>query len=34
MRTEEDFARMKKDPEYITKIAPDHENFADTQKSR
>jgi hypothetical protein len=30
----EDFVRMKQDPYYIEKIMPDHENFADTKRSR
>jgi len=30
----EDFVRMKKDPYYIEVAAPDHENFADTVRSR
>lgn len=30
----EDFARMKTDPFYKEKITPDHENFADTGRSK
>ena len=30
----EDFVRMKADPLYIEKVMPDHENFADTTRSR
>lgn len=30
----EDFVRMKEDPYYIEKVMPDHENFADTKRSR
>ena len=30
----EDFVRLKADPEYQRIIAPDHENFADTKRSR
>ncbi|KAJ5948879.1 hypothetical protein N7454_002186 [Penicillium verhagenii] len=29
----EDFARMKADPFFLSKVAPDHENFADTKRS-
>ncbi|KAF2686476.1 hypothetical protein K458DRAFT_334211 [Lentithecium fluviatile CBS 122367] len=28
------FVRMKADPEYIAKCIPDHENFADTKRSK
>ena len=28
------FVRMKQDPYYKAKVMPDHENFADTQRSR
>lgn len=30
----DDFVRFKADPEYLRIIAPDHENFADTKRSR
>lgn len=30
----EDFVRMKADPYYKEKVAPDHENFADTKRSK
>lgn len=30
----EDFVRMKADPYYKEVVAPDHENFADTTRSR
>ena len=30
----EDFVRMKADPFYIEKVMLDHENFADTTRSR
>ncbi|KAJ6142828.1 hypothetical protein N7471_002281 [Penicillium samsonianum] len=30
----EDFVRMKADPFFRSKVAPDHENFADTKRSR
>ncbi len=30
----EDFVKMKADPFFKEKVAPDHENFADTQRSR
>ena len=30
----ENFVRMKADPYYKEKVAPDHENFADTKRSR
>ena len=30
----EQFVRMKADPLYKEKVTPDHENFADTRKSR
>jgi hypothetical protein len=30
----EDFARMKADPYFRSKVTPDHENFADTKRSR
>jgi hypothetical protein len=33
-RTIDDFVAMKKDPFYIEKVMPDHENFADTQRSK
>lgn len=29
-----DFVRMKNDPFFKEKVAPDHENFADTQRSK
>jgi hypothetical protein len=29
----EDFQRMKADPYFLEKVAPDHVNFADTQRS-
>jgi hypothetical protein len=29
----EDFLRMKADPRFMEKVAPDHKNFADTQRS-
>ncbi|KAM3433054.1 hypothetical protein MY4824_006215 [Beauveria thailandica] len=28
-----DFVRMKADPYFLSKVAPDHENFADTKRS-
>jgi len=30
----ENFVRMKQDPVYVEKVMPDHENFADTKRSR
>lgn len=30
----EDFVRMKADPFFIEVVGPDHENFADTTRSR
>lgn len=30
----EDFVRMKADPHFLAKVAPDHENFADTTRSQ
>lgn len=30
----EDFARLKADPFFIKHATPDHENFADTKRSR
>ncbi|PMD57494.1 uncharacterized protein K444DRAFT_564907 [Hyaloscypha bicolor E] len=30
----EDFVRMKADPFFREKVAPDHENFADTKRSK
>ncbi|KAJ5703180.1 hypothetical protein N7488_010728 [Penicillium malachiteum] len=30
----EDFVRMKADPDWRTKVMPDHENFADTTRSQ
>ncbi|GAB7355308.1 hypothetical protein MBLNU459_g5842t1 [Dothideomycetes sp. NU459] len=30
----DDFVKFKADPEFLEKIAPDHENFADTKRSR
>ena len=30
----ENFVRMKADPYYKEKVMPDHENFADTTRSR
>lgn len=30
----EDFVRMKADPFFKEKVTPDHENFADTKRSR
>ncbi|RMJ24402.1 hypothetical protein PHISP_04740 [Aspergillus sp. HF37] len=30
----DDFVRLKQDPEYQRLVAPDHENFADTKRSR
>ena len=30
----ENFVRMKMDPYYIEKVLPDHENYADTARSR
>jgi hypothetical protein len=32
-RSMEDFLRMKADPRFMEKVAPDHKNFADTQRS-
>ena len=29
-----DFVRMKADPFFLEKVMPDHENFADTKRSR
>lgn len=29
----EDFKRMKADPRFLEKVAPDHVNFADTTRS-
>ena len=28
-----DFKRMKSDPRFLQKVAPDHVNFADTKRS-
>lgn len=33
-RDVEQFIRMKADPEYLRTIAPDHEHFADTKRTR
>ncbi|KFY00263.1 hypothetical protein O988_03420 [Pseudogymnoascus sp. VKM F-3808] len=33
-RNIDDFVRMKQDPYYIDKVMPDHENFADTTRSK
>lgn len=33
-RSVDDFVAMKNDPVYIEKIMPDHENFADTKRSK
>jgi len=33
-RDVEDFVRMKKDPFYLEQVMPDHERFADTQRSK
>ncbi|KAI9762129.1 MAG: hypothetical protein M4579_000609 [Chaenotheca gracillima] len=33
-RDVEDFVKMKADPEYKTKVMPDHENFANTKTSK
>jgi hypothetical protein len=33
-RSIEDFVRMKADPFYKEKVMQDHENFADTKRSR
>ena len=30
----EDFVRMKADPYFQSTVTPDHENFADTKRSR
>lgn len=30
----DDFVRMKRDAEYQRLVVPDHENFADTKRSR
>ncbi|KAF8466316.1 hypothetical protein BDZ91DRAFT_725054 [Kalaharituber pfeilii] len=30
----QDFINMKKDPFFMQKVTPDHENFADTKRSR
>ena len=30
----DDFVRMKEDPYYKEKVMPDHENFADTTRSK
>lgn len=30
----ESFVNMKADPYFLKSVAPDHENFADTKKSR
>lgn len=30
----DDFVRMKADPYYKEKVMPDHENFADTKRSK
>lgn len=30
----DDFVRLKSDPEYKSRVAPDHEGFADTGRSR
>ncbi|KAL2863147.1 EthD domain-containing protein [Aspergillus lucknowensis] len=30
----EDFVRMKADPYFLATVTPDHENFADTKRSR
>ncbi|KAB5575393.1 EthD domain-containing protein [Coniochaeta sp. 2T2.1] len=30
----QDFVRMKADPFFVSKVTPDHENFADTKRSR
>ncbi|KAL6898471.1 EthD domain-containing protein [Trichoderma evansii] len=32
-RNMEDFLRMKADPRFLEKVAPDHKNFADTLRS-
>ncbi|OAA34322.1 Dimeric alpha-beta barrel [Metarhizium rileyi] len=32
-RNMEDFQRMKADPRFLEKVAPDHKNFADTSRS-
>ena len=32
-RNMEDFLRMKADPRFLEKVAPDHKNFADTSRS-
>ena len=29
-----DFVAMKKDPFFMEKVTPDHENFADTKRSK
>lgn len=33
-RNVEDFVRMKADPFFKEKVTPDHENFADTKRSK
>lgn len=33
-RTIDDFVNMKSDPFFKEKVTPDHENFADTKRSR
>jgi len=33
-RNIEDFVKMKSDPFFQEKVTPDHENFADTTRSR
>ena len=33
-RNIEDFVKMKADPYYKEKVMPDHENFADTKRSK
>lgn len=30
----QDFVRIKADPFFVSKVTPDHENFADTKRSR
>ena len=30
----EDFVRLKQDPFYVSVVGPDHENFADTARSK
>lgn len=33
-RDVQDFVNMKQDPYFISAITPDHENFADTKRSK